>query len=315
MSLPQRLYYPLDKAAKELGCDVSDLIHFAANRKLKLCIRLHMQAEELNYEKECMPNLLVNEKELAKLIMKDNLDLCENEEEYKTPFIDGVVDFFYVTEYSNMYGSIDYSAEYNENKLKINNYNVYIHKIDGFFDVDIHDLYFYEEDIINGNVVSSRKFHLPIDFYDSEIDGYNNSYNNVFLNEVMVLSVIDKDSEELNDEGIRNTLNMKGECVDFTIDHLYVTKYEMDRIKRTPNENNKIKKPRDNISLLENPKSAAKIEDFITCLIKLIPEFKDVDLDSLTTQRIKLMLESISAEKGIEFNQIHPQTIGKYLGR
>lgn len=45
MALPERLYYPLEKAAKKLTdegmpCDVDDLIHFAAHGKLEICARI-----------------------------------------------------------------------------------------------------------------------------------------------------------------------------------------------------------------------------------------------------------------------------------
>ena len=37
-NLPQRLYYSLPDAAKELGCEVRDLIHYAAIQALQLSI-------------------------------------------------------------------------------------------------------------------------------------------------------------------------------------------------------------------------------------------------------------------------------------
>ena len=37
MILPERLYYPLSKAAKKIGCDEDDLIHFGAIGKLEVC--------------------------------------------------------------------------------------------------------------------------------------------------------------------------------------------------------------------------------------------------------------------------------------
>jgi len=44
MSLPERLYYPLAKAAEKLGYSVDDLIHFAAYGKLEICAKIHSDA-------------------------------------------------------------------------------------------------------------------------------------------------------------------------------------------------------------------------------------------------------------------------------
>jgi len=40
MALPEHKYYTLKQAAKKANCEVEDLIHFAANGKLELCIKV-----------------------------------------------------------------------------------------------------------------------------------------------------------------------------------------------------------------------------------------------------------------------------------
>ena len=47
MTLPKRLYFTLDKAAVELGCDIADIIHFAANGYVNLCIKVVTQDNTL----------------------------------------------------------------------------------------------------------------------------------------------------------------------------------------------------------------------------------------------------------------------------
>ncbi len=42
MKLPEHRYYTLEKAAKTVGCNVSDLIHFAAIGVLQICIKMPM---------------------------------------------------------------------------------------------------------------------------------------------------------------------------------------------------------------------------------------------------------------------------------
>ncbi|MBW9400097.1 hypothetical protein FHC51_09760 [Leclercia sp. EC_58] len=41
-NLPHLDYYRIDRAAKKLGCEVEDLIHWGANNKINLCIMLDM---------------------------------------------------------------------------------------------------------------------------------------------------------------------------------------------------------------------------------------------------------------------------------
>ncbi|GAB2932114.1 hypothetical protein [Hafnia psychrotolerans] len=50
MNLPARLYYPLDKAAKKLNCDVSDLIHFGATSSVEICIHLSFHKASCDFE-------------------------------------------------------------------------------------------------------------------------------------------------------------------------------------------------------------------------------------------------------------------------
>ncbi|ECF5937648.1 hypothetical protein FNI43_22595 [Salmonella enterica subsp. diarizonae] len=42
MPLPNREYYPIEKAAKKLDCDVDDLIHFIAMRKMNFWIKMYL---------------------------------------------------------------------------------------------------------------------------------------------------------------------------------------------------------------------------------------------------------------------------------
>lgn len=312
MSLPQRLYYPLYKAAKLLGCDVDDLIHFAANRKTRLCIRLELSSSDLILDKGCAPNFLINEKELLLNVKKDYPEIdCEKND---TASYDGVIDFNYATAYSNVCGKVDYDAIYTNDKLEMRNYSVYLFLISGLFEVSVHDLYLNEERLINNEIVTSKTFNFPVDDSVSEIDGYYDVYND-YVKDLLHSSIIDKDSEEFKMEGLENRLCMEIDPVEFSLSNLYITKYELDKLKNHSSNKISDRKVNHNDRLLGNPKSAAKIEEFITCILGLIPEFKGVNIDELTTQRIKLMLESISAERGVPFNQIHPQTIGKYLGR
>ncbi|EAY6134785.1 hypothetical protein AH775_08510 [Salmonella enterica subsp. enterica serovar Give] len=65
----------------------------------------------------------------------------------------------------------------------------------------------------------------------------------------------------------------------------------------------------------ESPKTAAKRNEVIYSLIKLIPEMGDVDLDTESLPKIADLIDSIAASRGIEFPKTHWQTWQKYLGR
>ncbi|EKQ3860598.1 hypothetical protein PX967_002579 [Escherichia coli] len=65
----------------------------------------------------------------------------------------------------------------------------------------------------------------------------------------------------------------------------------------------------------ESPKTAAKRNEVIYSLIKLIPEMGDVDLDTESLPKIAYLIDSIAASRGIEFPKTHWQTWQKYLGR
>ncbi|EFD0038418.1 TPA: hypothetical protein ACHGA6_003547 [Escherichia coli] len=64
-----------------------------------------------------------------------------------------------------------------------------------------------------------------------------------------------------------------------------------------------------------SPKTAAKRNEVIYSLIKLIPEMGDVDLDTESLPKIADLIDSIAASRGIEFPKTHWQTWQKYLGR
>lgn len=65
----------------------------------------------------------------------------------------------------------------------------------------------------------------------------------------------------------------------------------------------------------ETPKTAAKKSQIIPALIKLIPDMKDVDLETTPISKIISIIETIAAKEGVELPLIHRQTWQKYIGR
>lgn len=46
MILPRRKYYPLHKAAKEVECDIDDLLHYASMGILQLCVHININGDD-----------------------------------------------------------------------------------------------------------------------------------------------------------------------------------------------------------------------------------------------------------------------------
>ncbi|HID4134407.1 TPA: hypothetical protein ACXE8V_004861 [Pluralibacter gergoviae] len=74
-------------------------------------------------------------------------------------------------------------------------------------------------------------------------------------------------------------------------------------------------KPKYPGSDIETPKTAAKKSQIIPALIKLIPDMRDVDLESVPVTKIISLIEAIAAKEGVELPNTHRQTWQKYLGR
>ena len=62
MTLPERQYYTLEKAVQELNkshpdkhIDIADLIHFAAMRKLELCVRINIEYNDEDFLMSMFP--------------------------------------------------------------------------------------------------------------------------------------------------------------------------------------------------------------------------------------------------------------------
>lgn len=65
----------------------------------------------------------------------------------------------------------------------------------------------------------------------------------------------------------------------------------------------------------EAPKTVAKKTELIIALLKLIPEFSDVDPYEMSAKKIAELIEVVAAQKGIIIPKIHSQTLASYLGR
>lgn len=329
MSLPQRLYYPLDKAAKELGCDVSDLIHFAANGDINICVKVHDSGEYLeDIICDWVPDLLVNDTKLINLIKKYYIikdeQFVATEEGFTFFGKDNVFDvdkgtllykddinFHYVNSYIKLFGNISFTICKDDDEYDLFDYKIDLYEVAGLIQLSKFDFFYNESNILLGDEVNVSDFYLPID-NGEKIIGCFSGFNDEFGDNDRYY-FIDRDKEFMREESIGNRLSKKNEPVKFSLNDMYITSYEINKIKN--HENKKVISSALNSDIFDNPKSRATGEKFIKYLISLLPEFSDKDIELLSPTRIKLMLEKIAAKRKVDICEIHSQTLARYLGR
>lgn len=328
MSLPQRLYYPLDKAAKELGCDVSDLIHFAANGDINICAKVFDSGEHSeDIISDWVPDLLINDTKLISLIrkhyiIKDEQFIATEEDffiynrhdlfevEKGTLLYKDDIVFHYVNSYVKLFGNVHFTICKEDDEYSLFDYKIDLYEVAGLIQLSKFDFFYNEGDLILGYDINVKNFCLPID--DNEkITGCFSGFNNDF-DDNDKYSFIDRDKYFMREESVSNRLSKKNEPVRLSINDMYLTFHEIDRIKN--NENKKMTSSAVNIDVFDNPKSRATGEKFIKYLISLLPEFTEKDIESLSPTRIKLILEKIAAKRNVDICDIHSQTLARYLG-
>lgn len=329
MSLPQRLYYPLDKAAKELGCDVGDLIHFAANGDINICAKVFDRGEYFqDIISDWIPDLLINDTKLISLIKKYYIikdeEFIATEEGFTFFGKDNVFDvdegtllykndinFYYVNSYVKLFGNVNFTICKSDDEYSLFDYKIDLYEVAGLIQLSKFVFFYNEINILMEGEVSVSNFYLPID--DNEkITGCFSGFNNDFYDNDKY-SFIDRDKYFMREESVSNRLSKKNEPVRLSINDMYLTSHEINRIKN--HENKKITSSAINIDVFDNPKSRATGEKFIKYLISLLPEFTEKDIESLSPARIKLILEKIAAKRNVDICEIHSQTLARYLGR
>lgn len=65
----------------------------------------------------------------------------------------------------------------------------------------------------------------------------------------------------------------------------------------------------------ESARTANRKGELIPALIKMIPDFHDVDIDSVPVNKLINMIETLASSKGIEINSPDKNTWARYLGR
>ncbi|EIU1712688.1 hypothetical protein L4I06_004518, partial [Salmonella enterica] len=94
-------------------------------------------------------------------------------------------------------------------------------------------------------------------------------------------------------------------CLDFCLT------IKTDSLRIKSNEVNDLKLKR----MDESDKTTAKKAEIISCLIKLIPEMSDINLDTTPVAKIASLIEAVAATRAVEFPKTDIGTWSKYLGR
>ncbi|EHE4198242.1 hypothetical protein JM339_001200 [Escherichia coli] len=126
INLPERDYYPLDKAARRLGCDVDDLIHFIATGKMCFWYRHHIDevltlhndknafnsvsASDYYYEND--EGVFIRVTDILKLIKSKLFGIDDEEHLTEKVF------FYYDTTYSSMDIFICNYQRYKQRKIR-----------------------------------------------------------------------------------------------------------------------------------------------------------------------------------------------------
>lgn len=311
MSLPKRLYYPLDKAAKELECDISDIIHFGANGYLSLCVKIHETPRGIEeVSDDWSANLLVNEKYLNGIVSEYYAPFTKFKKTDDGTFIaEDETNFDFVNSYTRMQGRIQFWVD--KETDKVCDYATSLYGIYGLLQLSVRDIYINEENILNDGVFEASNFVIPIDETHSLADGYFKNYVSEFSHEGWVSDYIDKDSHELRDQTIENMISKDGEPILVNIKNIFVTYDEIIRIK-----SGKIDSSQSVSDLnIESAKTVAKKGEIIVCLLGMIPEISNLKIDGTPVAKIKEIVEALAAEKGMDFPDTHAQTWARYLGR
>lgn len=162
MAIPERKYFTLNKAAKKIGVEVDDLIHFASIGLLQLCAKFP-QFGFLSFsdDENAEPTSITVESNSMLLLMDSTLELYKEEIDKIKSKYGKIPDrkeyilekrFVYKTEYFSIVESIDVLGR----KKKIDN-------IDGLFAIPHYAIECDEIDIINGitDVILIDTFDIP----------------------------------------------------------------------------------------------------------------------------------------------------------
>lgn len=317
MTLPKRLYFTLDKAAVELGCDIADIIHFAANGYVNLCIKVVTQ--DNTFANKPLPewhtDLAIDVEKFHDWIRE--YFLLENMKYSLSP--EGVflaqddTTYEFVNDFLKVKSSVNFWVE--KESQKIWKYEVSPVSIKGLLQIPFKWIYNSEFSLLDGGAIIIKAFQVPESNSSYPIVGRFSHDNTLFHTDFVAVDVLAGGALRC---GPSNFIK-RDEPVEVYLNDFLITVDEIDRLKGLKKGNSE--KGHDfnpnvsGASDIDNPKSLAVYAGLITSLIAMISDTKDVDINKISPVRLKEILTVTASKKGIEFPDIHPQTLAKYLGR
>ncbi|WP_260524139.1 hypothetical protein [Serratia sp. PL7] len=283
MQQPERLYYPLSKAAEILDCDVDYLIHLATIDFAELCIKYNGQNDDST---TFYWSAYLFEDEVEK----------QFEKEQPTDSGYTLIDVDYSTKLTKVKLQIN-CKRLEDGKLEI--FTTDFSSLNGVVKIPSEKIRDSEDKFIRGEscnlrVVSIPKTSLKV---NSKFLDFSEDYTlNSFL-----------EFTWLNDFSIR-------------IEDLIMTHEELRRLKNggfpsyekmtgSPLSGNNQKDP------FDNPKTLSKLPELTRGLLSLIPNLNKVDVDATSAEKILELISIEAARQGTAIPDYHIQTIAKYFGK
>ncbi|VDR24275.1 Uncharacterised protein [Raoultella terrigena] len=322
MTLPKRLYFTLDKAASEVGCDIADIIHYAANGYVNVCIKCISQDNA--FSEEPLPGWSTD---LGIDVQKFHNWIGEyfvlKDMEYSlTPEGDFLAQDHTVYELVNNYLKVRTNIKFwvEKESEKIWKYEVVPVSIKGLLQIPFRWIYNSEFSLLDGASILIKAFQVPRDNLGQPVVGRFAHDNALFHTDFVA------DENLLNDNlanavlgcGPRNIIK-RDEPIKVDLNDFLITVDEINRLKGIKRANGyegfDVNYSAQEASDIDNPKSIAVYAELIVSLISMIPDMKNVDASNIPPVKLKEMLSIAASKNGVVFPNIHPQTLAKYLGR
>lgn len=283
----ERLYYPIKNAAEMLGCDVDYLIHLASIGFSEICIKHVGNVDEEGDDGEFLWYGFLNQSEIEKefdKVKKHDEEITRLKTSYETKLTSVVL-------------YIDCKRSENGEADAISSDFSHLH---GVIKIPSDIIFDIERELNSGEVCDINSASIP---------KTNLKYKGRLL---------DFESSFAIDNGLEFRWYKP---LAITVEDLIITHEEFKRLKLSgfPTYENMVGiSSSSNIvheKSFDNPKTLALVPVLTRGLLSLIPNVGDIDVDSTSSEKIKDLIEAEAAAQGVEFPDIHHQSIAKYFGK
>lgn len=280
----ERLHYPLKKASELLGCDEDYLIHLATEGFVEVCIKIGKMIRssegltgDYDFKRNKLFEVIVNKKHQGNNKIKLSY--------FSHPFT---------------YAGFEVAYEFNSDGTGLNDYDVSLTSVRGLVAVSQKFIFENEMELIAGKVAYSQRFGFP------KNPNLCDQYDFVFA-----------DAEESASGLVGDIVLPETLGVDKSM--LVITTMELNRLKAKGfpemNKEYDLSYPLTNADDDKiSRKTLANVIKLSRALVSMIPSLSNLDVESITSTRLKELLEVEAARQQVDFPEFHHQTIAKYFG-